>query len=392
MAAYPAAAISEHSKQARRLLMIAFSIAFYIIAAGWRPLIVVIGLSGVAYAAGLSISNSRRRLLLIGAICVMLGTLIYFKYAKFFLVVAFGEVTGADLDAIVSPSFVPLGISFFAFEFCHYLIDVSRGADAVRSPVSFAIFSFFYPRLAAGPITRYYQIIPQFDQPGSITRIDFLVGAQRILSGIFKKFLIADVSANVVQSYLQPATIQLPIESVYLCLFLYLRIYMDFSAYSDFAIGLARWFGVRLPENFNFPFLAASPSDFWRRWHITLSNWVRDYVYIPLGGARVGSIRKIMNLLLAMALVGLWHGAAWGFVLWGVMHGLLLIVSHLVASGYETVRQALKIDKKGISIGLNVVVSCVSWSATQTLVALAWVPFFFPVTESIVVYRKLLAF
>jgi len=286
------------------------------------------------------------------------------------------------------PVLVPLGISFFTFEFCHYLVDVYHGGAPVKNPLHFALFALFYPRLASGPIVRYQQIIPQFEQLPATNLDDVSQGLLRISIGFSKKFLLADPAAQLIASSFQPANILAGTDVLWLSLLLYIRIYMDFGGYCDMAVGLARLWGIRLPENFNFPFLATSPSAFWRRWHITLSTWIRDYIYIPLGGGRVEPWRKSLNLLFAMALCGLWHGSAWNFVLWGVMHGVALQIGHggTALSGWLGTKLALPAWLRSTG---SVTAAALGWALTQIFVGLSWIFFFFPAGEAWGVLVKL---
>ena len=375
---------------ARLLLMLLASAIFYVYFAGTAGFLVIALLALFTYAAGhlihQGVIQGRAPSAAVLGLCLAPAVLalVYFRYYGFVTdtlvhtLQSAGLVLPAPLRAIVQrahPLIHPLGISFFAFEFCHYLIDVSHGAIPVRNPLHFALFALFYPRLASGPIVRFQQIVPQLERLAPATHSDVTYGLCRISAGFAKKFILADPAAHLLSTALQPGNILVGSDVLWLCLLLYVRIYMDFGGYCDMAIGLGRLWGVRLPENFNFPFLAASPVTFWRRWHITLSNWIRDYIYIPLGGGRVPAWRKALNLLFAMALCGLWHGSAWNFVLWGLLHGLALQVGH----GLSFLRgriAAVPAPSALRRIG-GFAATGGGWVLTQAFVAVTWIPFFF---------------
>lgn len=248
---------------ARLGLMLAASAVFYFHFAGLAGFLVIGGLAVFTYLAALWLEAQRAAGTHSGirlAVCLVpaILALVYFRYYGFLLS---GVPSGIWVDAL-RPVIVPLGISFFAFEFCHYLVDVHRGGAAVRQPVHFAIFALFYPRLASGPIVRYQQIVPQLQNLPAVTVDDVSYGLLRISTGFAKKFLLADPAAQLVATSFQTANILAGTDVLWLVLLLYIRIYMDFGGYCDMAVGLARLWGIRLPENFNFPFLAASPSTF----------------------------------------------------------------------------------------------------------------------------------
>ena len=252
----------------------------------------------------------------------MLG---YFKYANFFLD-AFGKLTGLSVPTLQIA--LPIGISFYTFQILSYAVDVYRGdTPAQRNPIDLALYIAMFPQLIAGPIVRYTDIAAQL-RDRRTTPDDAAAGARRFVLGLAKKTLLANVLGELVSAYGAAKEATVLFTWLYAVAFL-LQIYYDFSAYSDMAIGLARIFGFRLTENFNYPYCSASVTEFWRRWHISLGSWFRDYLYIPLGGSRVGKGRLLLNLLLVWAATGLWHGAAWTFVLWGLFYAVLLIVEKL---------------------------------------------------------------
>jgi alginate O-acetyltransferase complex protein AlgI len=269
-----------------------------------------------------------RRLLLALSLVVNLGLLCYFKYANFFLdsLDASLRAVGAEASIPVLNVILPFGISFYTFEAINYTIDVYRKqVPAERNLANFMLFILFFPHLVAGPIVRARDFLPQTKRRKHWSWIRAQVGVQFFLLGLFKKLAIADRMA-----YFSTPVFEAPEKygtgATWLAVIAFaLRIYCDFSGYTDMAIGSAHLLGYRLAQNFNMPYLAVNPSDFWRRWHISLSGWLRDYLFIPLGGSRAGEWHTARNLLVTMTLGGLWHGVSWMFVVWGVFHGVWLI-------------------------------------------------------------------
>jgi alginate O-acetyltransferase complex protein AlgI len=314
------AAVPERWRNAWLLLA---SLFFYS-ASSFEFLPILLGTIAFDFLAGNRIAASEqprtRRLWLIGSLTLNLGLLGYFKYIGF--------VT-STLQSIVGPSVplvtakFPIGISFYVFLSMSYTIDVfRRQVPAARSLVDFATFVSCFPHLIAGPIVRYSYLAPQIEKrTHEASRI--ASGVTIFVAGLAKKLLIADTLASVADPIFRAGSPGFV--DAWLSMFLYAgQIYFDFSGYSDMAIGLGRLFGLEFPKNFDSPYRAVSFSDFWRRWHITLSTWLRDYLYVSLGGNRRGRIRTYLNLMLTMLLGGLWHGASWSFVLWGAGHGALL--------------------------------------------------------------------
>ncbi len=317
---------SARSLLARKWIVLTASLYFY---AYWdyRFLALILASTGVDWTIGMALGAIERpqlrRTLLAVSVLVNLGTLGFFKYYNFFIESAttWFERWGwhPGMLAIV----LPIGISFYTFQTMSYSIDVYRRVlKPSRSLLDFAIYVMFFPQLVAGPIVRAAEFLPQLESSPQVQRCAIYDGLVQILRGFLKKILIADHLAMMVDPvFAAPQLFAGP--TVAIALLAYAgQIFGDFSGYSDIAIGSARLLGFELPENFRHPYLAGSLSDFWRRWHITLSTWLRDYVYIPLGGNRLGSARTFVNLLLTMFLGGLWHGAAWNFVVWGAWHGL----------------------------------------------------------------------
>lgn len=307
-------------------------LASYIFYMSWRPayILLIIGLTIFNYYAGLLIhrSTDHKKNWLTLAIVGNLSTLVFFKYAYFFddLLSGLLKPAGILLPKIPFDIILPLGISFFVFEFIHYVMDIYRGSEPVKSFFGFALFASFFPTQIAGPIKRFQDFVPQFLTPAKFCIDHFDSGVTLILTGLFKKVLIADNLSLFVQGgFAHPELFSGPD----LWLFTYgfaFQIYFDFSGYTDIARGSAMLFGYKVPLNFNLPYLAGSIADFWHRWHISLSTWLRDYLFIPLGGSRCSRLKQYRNLFITMTLGGLWHGAAVHFLLWGIYHGLMLVL------------------------------------------------------------------
>jgi len=318
-------------RQQNALLLLA-SVVFY----GWwdwRFLGLLAGVSAVNYAGGRladpagrwAARSARRRAALIIALAASFGLLALFKYAEFFAVSINNgaQLVGLEPFVPVLQLVLPVGISFYIFQAVGYTIDVYRGALRAEShPLDFALYVSFFPQLVAGPIERAGHLLPQIRQARPRPR--FWSGVRLALVGFFKKMVIADTLTNFVDAIflLEHPTGPQTLLAMY---GFAVQIYCDFSGYTDIARGVGRMLGFDLCENFRLPYLARNPADFWRRWHISLSTWMRDYLYIPLGGNRHGTGRLYRNLAVTMLLAGLWHGAAWHFVVWGAYHGLLLI-------------------------------------------------------------------
>src|SRR5207244_1837347 len=261
-----------------------------------------------------------------------LGFLAAFKYTNFFVgnSLALARWVGLPVSDWTVQIILPLGISFHTFQGISYTLDVYRGKlRAVRSFVDFALFVAFFPQLVAGPIVRAVEFLPQMTPPPRVTSEQVIEGLHWFLLGMFKKVFLADRLAQYVDVVFSQPGLYDPITHNWAVLAYAAQIYCDFSGYSDLAIGCAKWFGFELPQNFNFPYLAASITEFWKRWHISLSTWMRDYLYIPLGGSRKGTGRTYMNLIATMTLCGLWHGASWNYVLWGFYNGVLLALHRI---------------------------------------------------------------
>ncbi len=307
----------------KNAVLLLFSLLFY----AWgepKYLILMIASILVGYLGGLSVSHAKkpwvRKLSLGVSLGLCIAALAFFKYADFFLL-SWNELWHTDLPLLKLA--LPIGISFYTFQILSYLIDVYRGAAPQKNPIDFAAYVSMFPQLIAGPIVRYSDVAPELKKRRHTLDASYQ-GACRFLIGLGKKILLANQLGALCQSYRASP------ESSVLYAWLYavsytLQIYFDFSGYSDMAIGLGSILGFHFPENFNYPYLSRSITEFWRRWHMTLGSWFRDYVYIPLGGNRVSQLKWLRNLLLVWGLTGLWHGAGWNFVFWGLYFALLLM-------------------------------------------------------------------
>jgi alginate O-acetyltransferase complex protein AlgI len=317
-------------------LLVLASVMFY---GWWNPLYVPLLaiVATITFLIARRISAARRaqdpvrtKAYLVGGIVFCLSVLAYFKYTDFAIAtvnVALGE------DIPYQNILLPLGISFFTFQKIAYLVDASRGEVEKHDFLEFCFFVMFFPQLIAGPIVHHHEIFSQTHTPHAFApRLEnLMIGLTIFLIGLFKKVVIADRLAPVAAATFGAAATGEPLSFVdaWTGAGAYsLQLYFDFSGYSDMAIGAARMFGIRLPLNFESPYQATGIIDFWRRWHMTLSRFLRDYLYIPLGGSRHGSVRRYFNLMLTMTIGGLWHGASWNFVLWGFLHGVYLVINH----------------------------------------------------------------
>lgn len=337
----------------------------------WNPiyLLLIIGSILFNYTVGAAIAGKKfgdGRVLLIVGVVVNLGLLGYFKYMNFFvdnINAAFGT------DFFLAPIVLPLAISFFTFQQISYLADARLGIAKEYNFLHYCLFVTFFPQLIAGPIVHHGEMLPQFEKK-SVYRFkpeNLSVGMTIFILGLFKKVVLADGVAVYSTPVFAAAEAGTPLTFVQAwggIIAYTLQIYFDFSGYSDMAIGLARMFGILLPLNFNSPYKAASIIDFWRRWHITLSRFLRDYVYIPLGGNRRGRYRRYANLMAVMVVGGLWHGAGWTFVIWGALHGSYLVINHF----WVKMRRSLFDDRITRSLAWTVAARAV----TLLAVMVAW--------------------
>ncbi|HEX4241931.1 MAG TPA: MBOAT family O-acyltransferase [Steroidobacteraceae bacterium] len=315
--------------RARNLFLVVASYVFYGYVHPWfLYLLWFVTLAVYGCGRGMAALPAYRRLFMWLGVGACLGMLGVFKYCNFFVdnVVMAGRALGFDLSQPTLRIALPVGISFFAFQGMSYVIDVYRGdIHARRSLIDVALFKAFFPQLVAGPIERATHFLPQIEAPRKLDAALCLEGAYLIIWGFFKKLVIADnvsVIANKVFALAHPGFPLLWAGVLAFCV----QIFADFSGYTDIARGTAKLFGFNLIENFRHPYLSSSPVDFWRRWHISLSTWLRDYVYIPLGGNRGGRLAAARNVMITFLLSGLWHGASWNYVLWGGYWGVLIVI------------------------------------------------------------------
>lgn len=349
-------------------------VASYIFYMSWRPIygLLILGLTAgnfflVPYVAK---TTKHKKLMLGIVVAANLITLAIFKYAYF----AMGTVkqglglAGINWNEPHLHIILPLGISFFVFEFIHYAVEVYRGKPLVKSFQDFALFASFFPTQIAGPIKRYQDFIPQLSIPAKFKWEYVDNGMQQILLGLFKKVIIADNLALVVQAGFSHPSNFSSLDMWIITYTFAFQIFFDFAGYTDIARGSAMLFGYKVPINFNLPYIAANVSDFWHRWHISLSTWLRDYLYIPLGGSKCSKIFNYRNLFITMALGGLWHGAAMHFLAWGAYQGILLILH----KEYSLALEKLGIAQKLLSSKLYHVISVI---VTFHIVCVGWVLF-----------------
>lgn len=326
----------------RLWLLLAASYFFYM---SWMPVygFLLLAMSLGNWAFGLAIEKTRKeanpiaKMLLVLALFLNLACLCYYKYSSFLLtnLLNLFSVVGqnlhiSSLEHLSSPALniiLPLGISFFVFEFIHYLVDVYRGNQALNSWLKFAIFASFFPSQIAGPIKRYQDFVEKLEAPAPLSKALFYEAMTLIMQGLFKKVAIADPLGNIIAPAYASSHALGALDAGIAAFGFSIQIFCDFSGYTDIGRGSALLLGIRLPRNFDLPYIAQDIGQFWRRWHMSLSFWIRDYVYIPLGGSRSSYWRNQWNLFLTMSICGLWHGAAWQFIAWGSVHGLALIVN-----------------------------------------------------------------
>jgi alginate O-acetyltransferase complex protein AlgI len=310
--------------------LVAAGIVFYSFSVpAYLALICVLGAItfGIGEAMLASTNVTARSVAFAFGIIAIAGTLIAFKYTRF-LALTVNQIAARDILPIPQ-IVVPLAISFFTFEFVHVLVDIRLGKLRSLDLLDFAVFTFFFPTLVAGPIKRYQSFAPQVRHIASPDPGSTLRNFYRVVLGVFKKVVLADSFSVLAQPLVTPTA---PFHRLdyWVAFFAYAgKIYFDFTGYSDIAIGVAGLLGLKIPENFDRPYWSPNIAVFWRRWHISLSAWIRDYIFIPLGGSRRPPAIVLANLLVAMALAGLWHGAAWTFVIWGLWHGAGLAVQRL---------------------------------------------------------------
>jgi len=335
-------------------------------------IIVIIVITIIDFWAGIKIedavSHYLKRLYLVLSILSNFGLLFIFKYAGFFEQTILNDALGFDIPTL--RFILPLGISFHTFQAVSYTVEVYRGkSPAERNLLIYSLYVAFFPQMVAGPIERPYNLLPQFHSEQVLTLDRFRSGLRMALWGVFKKVAVADLLAPAVNSvYLKPHQFTGPMLML-ATFFFSIQIYCDFSGYSDIAVGLARIMGYDLMINFRYPYFAKSIGEFWRHWHISLSTWFRDYIYIPIGGSRVPKLHYFFNVMVVFLMSGLWHGANWTFAIWGLLHCLYLIFGQVTASVRKSIRSILRVD------GLEKLLSVLQVLTTFFLVTVAWVFF-----------------
>ena len=318
-----------------KLSMIALSYVFYGWV-GWSYCLLLVATTAIAFIGGETVNaavGETRRRLAMGLSCAgLLGLLGWFKYYGFLSVNIdnFTHVLGLGHAVPLLQVALPIAISFYTFMALSYVIDIYRRQLEPARPVDLALYLSFFPHLLAGPIVRGHELLPQLRRKRDPRSVDYARALWLIMAGLFKKVVISSyVSGAIVQPVFTAPAQHSGLESVFAAWGYAVQIYCDFSGYTDIAIGLALLLGIRFPVNFDAPYTARNLQDFWRRWHITLSRWLRDYLYIPLGGSSGSEGRTVRNIMITMVLGGLWHGAAWTFVVWGALHGLGQAVGHV---------------------------------------------------------------
>lgn len=369
-------------RMARFYFLLAASAVFHTHFAGPAGVAPIVAMAVAVFYIALRMEaardGSRKAWLWLG-LCIPVAGLIWYKYRVFLLSSLFGALPALEphLKWLSAASPMPLAISFFTFEFVHYITDIYKGGKALRKPQTFALFCIYFPSIVSGPIKRYENFNAQVETGlAPLSRARTGEGLAQICLGLFKKMVVAD-NANMLVGLMDARPDWQPWHVAVLMFLLSVRILFDFSGYSDIAIGLSKVIGLDLPANFNWPYLASDIQDFWRRWHMSLSSWIRDYIYIPLGGSRQGAFRKSANGLIAMALCGLWHGAAWNFMGWGVYHGLGLAAHGVFRKRWPDFGR----DSKAWTLAAH--------GLTLLFVAYGWLLFFYPLERVGFLTRRL---
>jgi D-alanyl-lipoteichoic acid acyltransferase DltB (MBOAT superfamily) len=368
--AFTLALLSALPHRSGKIALVGLSYVFY---AFWdvRFLLLLAGSTLANHAFGLLIArreDARRRTMLAIGVTFNLVVLAVFKYLNFFIA-SFVSLVHLPPSNLLLNVILPVGISFFTFEGVAYLTDVyRRDLPAVRNVVDFALFVSFFPHLIAGPIIRPGNFFPQAEAPAALTKAEVSWGLMQIFKGLVKKIVFADFFGPVADAcFGQHPYSGMTVAPLFGLLAFSLQIYFDFAGYTDIARGCAMLLGYRFPPNFERPYLARDVVEFWKRWHISLSTWLRDYLYIPLGGNRLGTSRTYLNLMIVMGLGGLWHGASWNFLIWGLYHGTLLV-------GHRLWRAALRQLK--LEYVLDRPILAPFWiTITFVLVTIGWIPF-----------------
>jgi alginate O-acetyltransferase complex protein AlgI len=352
-----------------RMYIIALANVIFYSVSGWGMLVLFLLVTSITYFGSLLLQGRYAKPVLWMIILLNLGNLFFFKYSVFFMQ-NLGKLLNVNL--VTEHSFwlsivLPVGISFYTFEFISYSVDVyKKKIQPAQSLIDFWIFVAFFAHLIAGPIMRGHEFLPQVEKIKSIkgTLHNFKIGSFYLMLGLFKKIMLADYLSATVNRFFEHPELLTGSQGWVISAMFAFQIYFDFSAYSDMAIGIGYFFGLELPRNFLTPYLSANATEFWRRWHITLSSWIRDYIYISLGGSRRGVFRKYLNLFLAMTISGFWHGAMWTFIIWGMFHGALLILHNL----YMTAKKKLKLTwldnlfiYRVLAVAVFFLITCIGW-------------------------------
>ena len=346
--------------KARNIFLLVASLIFYAWG-GPKHLIYLLSSIVVNYFFGIIIAKTpgkAKKTVLAVAVIANVFSLLYFKYTGMLIETANGLF---KTDIRVPEIILPLGISFYTFQCMSYIIDVYRTGEVETDPVKYALYISMFPQLLQGPIIRYSDVKDTLDSP-KISADDFTRGIERFIIGLAKKAVIANTLGEVCDRIFEISTQNISPQIAWLGAILYtLQLYFDFSGYTDMAIGIGKFFGFNFRENFNYPYISKSITEFWRRWHITLSNWFRDYLYIPLGGNRTGNV--YINLLIVFLATGIWHGAAWSFLVWGLWHGIFMLIE-----------RALREKELPFRLPASLV-STLKWGYTMIAVTCGWVLF-----------------
>ncbi len=348
--------LNRFGHRARNMFLLTGSLFFY----GWwdwRFISLILSSITVTYLLALATERGRSRLWTAISVCFNVAMLVTFKYLDFFSA-QFVRVAGLffpDLSLPVLGIIVPVGVSFFTFQLIGYAVDVyKRRVNAESNYVNFALFVSFFPQLVAGPIEKASSLLPQFKRAAEWRYDDQVQGLRRILWGLLKKVVIADPCGAMVSHYM-PSASSSAIAATLTTILFSVQIYCDFSGYCDIAIGAAKCLGIRLCENFRYPYFATDIREFWRRWNMSLMSWFRDYVYIPLGGSRRGNVRTFLNIFTVFLLSGLWHGAKMHFVAWGIYWGILMVAYRII--GTRKTETAVR----SYSIPVTLFVTAIGW-------------------------------
>ena len=340
-------------KKYRYIVLLIASYFFYIYW-NWKLIILILITTLVSYLCGIGIEKTDKKQLkitiLVSGLVICFGILIFFKYFSFFydayqdILAIFTKKRNYSYFDIM----LPVGISFYTFQTAAYFIDVYKGKIKAEKHIGYyALFVSFFPQLVAGPIERSQDLLPQLKNSYSMNDIDYSSAFRYMLLGFFKKIAIADVIGIVVNNVYGNIADSTGLSILISTVLFAFQIYCDFSGYSDIAVGCAKLFGVNLTENFNHPYQSNSIKDFWERWHISLSRWLRDYIYFPLGGSRVRKIRWVLNIMIVFFVSGLWHGANYTFIIWGLLNGLFYVIGVLTLSYRNKLLTKMKINPSG---------------------------------------------